>query len=184
MRENRHAGRARIKLESLCSVMIITKPHDNRLIKFIRKLATWFITTPSPGDYDRALTVYVDSKLEKVKRFKYHTFAQLSPFIRDNLKLWTLQMCYESPDLFDFIVTNVVPPVLPFHLGSLGFLTTFDFSDYKYHIAKVLQEGVLINLRMCFTCTVYRYKRNDSCVRRVVARHWRDLDSGFRHQTC
>lgn len=82
-----------------------------------------------------------------------------------------LQLGGDGTVLFtSWLFQNVVPPVIPFHLGSLGFLTAFDFSDYKYHIAKALQEGILINLRMRFTCTVYRYKANDSCVRRVVAR--------------
>lgn len=51
---------------------------------------------------------------------------------------------------------RIVPPVLPFALGSLGFLTNFDFYKYKETIDKVVDEGIRVNLRMRFTCTVYR----------------------------
>lgn len=49
-----------------------------------------------------------------------------------------------------------MPPVLPFALGSLGFLTNFDFANCKQTIDKVIDDGIRVNLRMRFTCTVYR----------------------------
>ena len=51
---------------------------------------------------------------------------------------------------------RIVPPVLPFALGSLGFLTNFDFAKYKETMDKVIDDGIRVNLRMRFTCTVYR----------------------------
>lgn len=32
-----------------------------------------------------------------------------------------------------------VPPVMAFHLGSLGFLTPFKFESYKTEVAKVFE---------------------------------------------
>ncbi|KAJ7287354.1 NAD+ kinase [Mycena rebaudengoi] len=87
------------------------------------------------------------------------------------LRYWTSDMCSQSPHLFDFVVTlggdgtvlftswlfqRIVPPVLPFALGSLGFLTNFDFSDHQVVMDSVLDAGIRVNLRMRFTCTVYR----------------------------
>lgn len=87
------------------------------------------------------------------------------------LRYWTADMCSRSPHLFDFVVTlggdgtvlfcswlfqRVVPPVMPFALGSLGFLTNFDFSDYQTVMKSALEEGIRVNLRMRFTATVYR----------------------------
>lgn len=51
---------------------------------------------------------------------------------------------------------RIVPPVLPFALGSLGFLTNFDFAQYKQTMDRVIDDGIRVNLRMRFTCTVYR----------------------------
>jgi NAD+ kinase len=55
-----------------------------------------------------------------------------------------------------WLFQKIVPPVLPFALGSLGFLTNFDFSHYKPTMDRVIDEGIRVNLRMRFTCTVYR----------------------------
>ncbi|CAL8234439.1 unnamed protein product [Boreogadus saida] len=40
-----------------------------------------------------------------------------------------------------------VPPVMAFHLGSLGFLTPFKFESYKTEVAKVLEGNAAITLR-------------------------------------
>jgi len=56
---------------------------------------------------------------------------------------------------------RIVPPVLPFALGSLGFLTNFDFAKYKETIDKVVDDGIRVNLRMRFTCTVFRAIKPD-----------------------
>ncbi|KAJ6603103.1 hypothetical protein B0H10DRAFT_2079356 [Mycena sp. CBHHK59/15] len=87
------------------------------------------------------------------------------------LRYWTSDMCSQSPHLFDFVVTlggdgtvlftswlfqRIVPPVLPFALGSLGFLTNFDFADHQVVMDSALDSGIRVNLRMRFTCTIYR----------------------------
>ncbi|GLD67060.1 NAD kinase-like isoform X1 [Lates japonicus] len=40
-----------------------------------------------------------------------------------------------------------VPPVMAFHLGSLGFLTPFKFESYKTEVAKVFEGNAAITLR-------------------------------------
>ncbi|RXW23335.1 hypothetical protein EST38_g2495 [Candolleomyces aberdarensis] len=92
------------------------------------------------------------------------------------LRYWTSSMCSRSPHLFDFVVTlggdgtvlftswlfqKIVPPVLPFALGSLGFLTNFDFADHQAVMDTVIDNGIRVNLRMRFTCTVYRAVANE-----------------------
>jgi NAD+ kinase len=92
------------------------------------------------------------------------------------LRYWTADMCSHSPHLFDFVVTlggdgtvlftswlfqQIVPPVLSFALGSLGFLTNFDFADYQATMDSALESGIRVNLRMRFTCTVYRTVKRD-----------------------
>lgn len=92
------------------------------------------------------------------------------------LRYWTSDMCSTRPHLFDFVVTlggdgtvlftswlfqRIVPPVLPFALGSLGFLTNFDFADHQKVMDNVLDNGIRVNLRMRFTCTVYRAVKPD-----------------------
>ncbi|EJD52629.1 ATP-NAD kinase [Auricularia subglabra TFB-10046 SS5] len=93
------------------------------------------------------------------------------PSEEGQLRYWTSDMCTSSPHLFDFVVTlggdgtvlftswlfqRIVPPVLPFALGSLGFLTNFDFNDHQAVMESAIESGIRVNLRMRFTCTVYR----------------------------
>ena len=54
-----------------------------------------------------------------------------------------------------------MPPVLPFALGSLGFLTNFDFADHQAVMDSAIDNGIRVNLRMRFTCTVYRAVANE-----------------------
>lgn len=94
------------------------------------------------------------------------------------LRYWTSDMCSQSPHLFDFVIAlggdgtvlftswlfqGIVPPVLPFALGSLGFLTNFDFADHQHVVDRVLESGIRVNLRMRFTCTVYRAVKAGQC---------------------
>jgi NAD+ kinase len=55
-----------------------------------------------------------------------------------------------------WLFQRIVPPVLPFALGSLGFLTNFDFNDHRAVMDSVIDNGIRVNLRMRFTCTIYR----------------------------
>ncbi|TFK75327.1 ATP-NAD kinase [Pluteus cervinus] len=101
------------------------------------------------------------------------------------LRYWTSSMCSNSPHLFDFVITlggdgtvlftswlfqRIVPPVLPFALGSLGFLTNFDFADHQAVMDSVIDNGIRINLRMRFTCTVYRAVGNESGKKRKAVK--------------
>ncbi|GAA5880334.1 hypothetical protein JCM16303_003902 [Sporobolomyces ruberrimus] len=101
------------------------------------------------------------------------------------LRYWTNDMCRKSPHLFDFVITlggdgtvlytswlfqQIVPPVIPFALGSLGFLTNFDYSNFRSVLDNAIKDGIRVNLRMRFTCTVYRAVTDDdpACKRRAV----------------
>ncbi|KAF9646267.1 ATP-NAD kinase [Thelephora ganbajun] len=108
------------------------------------------------------------------------------PNEQGQLRYWTADMCNTSPHLFDFVVTlggdgtvlftswlfqRIVPPVLPFALGSLGFLTNFDFADHQAVMESAIESGIRVNLRMRFTCTVYRaVKQEEGGKRKAVKR--------------
>ncbi|KIJ67592.1 hypothetical protein HYDPIDRAFT_108452 [Hydnomerulius pinastri MD-312] len=99
------------------------------------------------------------------------------------LRYWTSDMCSRSSHLFDFVITlggdgtvlftswlfqRIVPPVLPFALGSLGFLTNFDFADHQAVVDSAIDAGIRVNLRMRFTCTVYRAVFDQGKCRKAV----------------
>lgn len=156
------------------TVMIVTKARDNSLVHLTRELAEWLLSTPRYGS-EAGINVYVDAKLRKSKRFDAPGLLQKDARFADMLHYWTPDLCWTSPEKFDLVLTlggdgtvlftswlfqRVVPPVLCFSLGSLGFLTNFEFENYKSHLNAVMGDvGMRVNLRMRFTCTVFRKDR-------------------------
>ena len=157
------------------SIMIVTKARDNGLVYLTRELALWLLTTPRYGS-DIGVDVYVDAKLKSSKRFDATGIVSQDPRFNTMLKYWHPDLCWSSPEKFDLVLTlggdgtvlytsfclfqRVVPPVLAFSLGSLGFLTNFDFDHYRTSLTNIMGEtGMRVNLRMRFTCTVFRARR-------------------------
>lgn len=153
------------------NVMIITKARDNTLVVLTRELTQWLMRTPRYGS-DLGVNVYVDAKLRNSKRFNAQGLVDENPRFQHMLKYWTPDLCWSQPEKFDLVLTlggdgtvlftswlfqRIVPPVLSFSLGSLGFLTTFEYNRFRDHLNRVMgDDGMKINLRMRFTCTVYR----------------------------
>ena len=153
------------------NVMIVTKARDNKLVYLTRELAEWLLSTPRYGS-DLGVNVFVDGKLRNSKRFDAIGLLAKEPRYQLMLKYWTPDLCWTSPEKFDLVLTlggdgtvlftswlfqRVVPAVLSFSLGSLGFLTGFEFDKYKMHLDRVMGDaGMRVNLRMRFTCTVWR----------------------------
>lgn len=59
------------------------------------------------------------------------------------------------------IFRGAVPPVVSFNLGSLGFLTSHSFEDYRKDLREVIHgnntmDGVYITLRMRLRCEIFR----------------------------
>ncbi|PGH27632.1 hypothetical protein AJ80_00645 [Polytolypa hystricis UAMH7299] len=155
------------------NVMIVTKARDNSLVCLTRELAEWLLSTPRYGS-NLGVNVYVDAKLRRSKRFDAAGLLAKEPRFEQMLKYWTPDLCWTSPEKFDLVLTlggdgtvlftswlfqRIVPPVLSFSLGSLGFLTNFEFANYKEHLNRVMGElGMRVNLRMRFTCTVFHQR--------------------------
>lgn len=157
------------------TIMIVTKARDNSLVHLTRELAEWLLST-ARYESETGVNVYVDAKLRKSKRFDAPGLIQKDPRFEHMLHYWTPELCWTAPEKFDLVLTlggdgtvlftswlfqRVVPPVLCFSLGSLGFLTNFEFENYKSHLNAVMGDvGMRVSLRMRFTCTVFRKNRS------------------------
>ena len=158
------------------TIMVITKVRDNELVRTTREVAEWLLSTPRYGS-DVGVTVYVDSKLRKSKRFDAPGLVAKDARFVDMLQFWTPKLCSRTPEIFDLVLTlggdgtvlytswlfqRIVPPILSFNLGSLGFLTSFRIEQYKKTLNGLMgDEGMRVSLRMRFTCTVYRCHNAD-----------------------
>lgn len=162
------------------TVFILTKAHDNSLLSKTREVAEWLLSPSQSIKY----TVYVEQKLRSNAKFDAAGICERSGKDGgERLKYWTEEMCRERPQTFDFVVTlggdgtvlyaswlfqKVVPPVLSFALGSLGFLTQYDFSQFRETLTEGFRDGVRVSLRLRFEGTVMRAIRNKRIRRRTA----------------
>jgi NAD+ kinase len=111
--------------------------------------------------------------LQNDKGFDAPALCRDEPSAEARLKYWDFELVRGRPHTFDFVITlggdgtvlyaswlfqRAVPPVLSFALGSLGFLTKFDFEDYRQTLRTAFREGVAVSLRLRFECTIMRSK--------------------------
>ena len=157
------------------TIMIVTKARDNKLVYLTRELTEFLLKTPRYNS-DLGVTVYVDAKLHTSTRFNAEGLLASNPNFEHMLRYWTPDLCWNSPERFDLVLTlggdgtvlytswlfqRIVPPILSFSLGSLGFLTNFPFKSYRPTLDRIMEgSGMRVNMRMRFTCTVYRASRH------------------------
>lgn len=152
------------------TVFILTKTGDWDLIDKTREVAEWLLAPERDVPY----VVYVEDRLEKCKRFQAEIIYGKDESKRDRLRYWTKQLCIDKPETFDFVVTlggdgtvlyaswlfqKVVPPCLSFSLGSLGFLTQYEFDGFRETLEDAFRNGVRVSLRLRFEGTVMRAVR-------------------------
>ncbi|KAE8348796.1 ATP-NAD kinase-like domain-containing protein [Aspergillus coremiiformis] len=152
---------------SVKNVFVVTKAGDDSVIAVTSKVTQWLLSK----DRDTEYNVYVEKRLEANPDFGASQLVQGEPSAAERLKFWDVKFVHENAYLFDFVITlggdgtvlytswlfqHVVPPVLSFSLGSLGFLTKFDFNDYQETLGSAFKDGVAVSLRLRFECTIMR----------------------------
>lgn len=75
------------------------------------------------------------------------------------------------PELIDLIISiggdgtllnaawhfqTIVPPIIPFHFGTVGFLNLFNIHHFKVALGQIFQSGCRVNIRMRLQCTLIR----------------------------
>lgn len=173
-------GSIRLKLK-VRTVFLLTKAHDESLIENTRDMVKWLLSPEREVRY----TVWVEDNLRNNRKFDapaiveemrehYESHREDQANVEKRLRYWTNDLCKARPHTFDFVVTlggdgtvlyaswlfqRVVPPVLSFALGSLGFLTKFDYDDFPEILTKAFRDGVTISLRLRFEGTVMRSQK-------------------------
>jgi NAD+ kinase len=180
---SKRLGSIKLKLK-VKTVFLLTKVHDETLIGNTREVAKWLLSPEREVRY----TVYVEDNLRDNRKFnsrgliedlgKQYTQKDETKWDNGNpekrLRYWSNNMCRTRPHTFDFVVTlggdgtvlyaswlfqRIVPPVLSFALGSLGFLTKFDYDEFQETLTKSFRDGVTISLRLRFEGTVMRSQK-------------------------
>lgn len=139
-----------------------------------RELTSWLLAQPAH------YTVYVEGGVKAHRLFDAEGLVAEAQArgegedVRRRLRTWDEDMCRARPHTFDFVITlggdgtvlyaswlfqRIVPPVLSFALGSLGFLTKFDFGGFRETLTGAFRDGVSVSLRLRFEGTVMRSRR-------------------------
>lgn len=159
-------GSLKVKL-NIKTVFLLTKAHDKTLIGKTREVTRWLLSKERDVQY----IVYVEDTMEHNTAFNAVGLLAEDETFPGRLKYWNNDLARRRPHTFDFVVTlggdgtvlyaswlfqRVVPPVLSFALGSLGFLTKFDFDDYQNTLTRAFRDGITISLRLRFEGTIMR----------------------------
>jgi len=159
------------------NVFILGKAHDEGLIRNSRETACWLLTK------DSKYTVYVEQTLQDNPIFDAAGLIDENPSFSGRLKFWTNELCAQNPETFDVVLAlggdgtvlyaswlfqRIVPPVFAFSLGSLGFLTKFDYDLYPQTLSRAFSEGITVNLRLRFEATIMRTQKRDRQKRDLV----------------
>ncbi|EMD87759.1 hypothetical protein COCC4DRAFT_143233 [Bipolaris maydis ATCC 48331] len=165
----------RLKLH-VKNIFILGKAHDEGLIKHSREVTEWLLTK------DSAYTVYVEQTLKDNHIFNAQELLDKDGF-KGRLKFWTNEMCAQRPQTFDIVLAlggdgtvlyaswlfqRIVPPTIAFSLGSLGFLTKFDFELYPQSLSRAFADGITVSLRLRFEATIMRSQARDPKGRDLV----------------
>ncbi|KAI9709542.1 MAG: hypothetical protein M1820_003302 [Bogoriella megaspora] len=171
---SKHLSHIKVKMK-VRRIFLLTKAFDVTLIKHTRDVTEWLLSKERENMY----TVYVEDTLKNDVKFDAKGLVELDPTYQDRLKFWNEELCRQRPQTFDIVLAlggdgtvlysswlfqKVVPPVIPFALGSLGFLTRFDFNDYSHILTRAFHDGITVGLRLRFEATVMRSQHNQETI--------------------
>ncbi|KAJ3273760.1 hypothetical protein HDV01_003887 [Terramyces sp. JEL0728] len=153
-------------------VLVVTKISDNSLTQLTIDVSSWLlrlgmIVHVEKAVYDSYCAIPGPDSLE------IHEFKKLQS---DNFLFWDREFCASGADEIDFVITfggdgtvlfaawlfqQKVPPIIPFNLGSLGFLTVFGRDGMSKTIQGLIEneKGMRMNFRMRFQCTIHRQNK-------------------------
>ena len=154
-----------IQLDIIRHIMIVTKPGDQKLIDYTREVATWLVES-----YHQ-VHVYLDCNCKN----QYEVMTAEHKDHEHRFHFWNENDV--GNEKIDLIVTlggdgtilfsswmfqRDMPPLLSFHLGSLGFLTAFDFNNHRRVLRNIIEKGdVRVNIRTRLKCSIYRNNKKE-----------------------
>jgi len=148
------------------TVLVIKKVRDAMVIPPFIQLVKWFIN-------QKRMVVFVESAvmddpvLTRNPEFghiqeKLMTFDEKKDDLTDKIDFVVClggdgTLLYAS-SLFQ----QSVPPIMAFHLGSLGFLTPFKFEDFEAQVTHVLEGHAALTLRSRLRCILMKQEEEET----------------------
>ncbi|KAK8752815.1 hypothetical protein OTU49_007746 [Cherax quadricarinatus] len=142
------------------SVLVIKKVRDAQVIQPFIQLVKWLTV-------EKRMLVFVEASVMEDSLVTSHSGF---PILKDKLMSFR-EGQDDLTDKIDFIIClggdgtllyasslfqQSVPPVMAFHLGSLGFLTPFKFDNFQDQVTHVLEGHAALTLRSRLRCIILR----------------------------
>ncbi|KAL1380251.1 hypothetical protein pipiens_003607 [Culex pipiens pipiens] len=147
------------------AVLVIKKVRDSKVLLPFVKLVEWLIQ-------EKHMVVWVegaildDPLLTGDKRFtkiqdKLITFKDGRDDLTDKID-FIICLGGDGTLLYaSLLFQKSVPPVMAFHLGSLGFLTPFQFDNFQEQVTNVLEGHAALTLRSRLRCIIVRKDKTE-----------------------
>ena len=145
------------------TVLVIKKVRDAAVIPPFIQLVKWIMN-------EKRMVVFVESEVRDDP-------MMTQEFGRIHEKLMTFnEQNADLTDKIDFVVClggdgtllhasslfqQCVPPIMAFHLGSLGFLTPFKFEDFESQVTHVLEGHAALTLRSRLRCILMKKEEEE-----------------------
>ncbi|XP_052861474.1 NAD kinase-like isoform X2 [Anopheles cruzii] len=147
------------------AVLVIKKVRDSKVLQPFVELVEWLI-------HEKHMVVWVeaaildDALLTGDKRFtklqdKLITFKDGRDDLTDKID-FIICLGGDGTLLYaSLLFQKSVPPVMAFHLGSLGFLTPFQFDNFQEQVTNVLEGHAALTLRSRLRCIIVRKDKTE-----------------------
>jgi len=145
------------------TVLVMKKQFDNSIVPHFKQLLHFLVA-------EKKLTVFVEESVVQENLGQDPSFEA----IKDQINIFSKAI--ELANKIDLIICmggdgtllhansifqNSVPPILSFHLGSLGFLMPFDFSNFRSDINRTMAGDVPLVLRSRLKGVIMKRPRQD-----------------------
>ena len=152
------------------TVLVIKKVRDAAVIPPFIQLVKWIMN-------EKRMVVFVESEVRDDP-------MMTQEFGRIHEKLMTFnEQNADLTDKIDFVVClggdgtllhasslfqQCVPPIMAFHLGSLGFLAPFKFEDFERQVTQVLEGDAALTLRSRLRCLLMKEEEEEEKIQLVL----------------
>ena len=180
-------GSLKLKL-NVQTVFLLTKAHDEQLIGYTREVTRWLLskerdtsfkvyvenTLKENKKFDAKSIIEEDPSYETRLQYWTEELCRHHPNTFDFVITVSTKQIHNLGDTYkrqlggdgtvlyaSWLFQRIVPPVLSFALGSLGFLTKFDFHMYPQTLTEAFTDGITVGLRLRFEGTIMRTQKHD-----------------------
>uniref|UniRef100_A0A1I8Q6U9 NAD(+) kinase n=1 Tax=Stomoxys calcitrans TaxID=35570 RepID=A0A1I8Q6U9_STOCA len=172
------------------TVLVIKKVRDSTVMAPFVQLVEWLVQEKHMVVWVESavlddLSLQEDKKFQSIKE-KLVTFKDGRDDLTDRIDFIVClggdgTLLYAS-----LLFQQSVPPVMAFHLGSLGFLTPFQFDNFQEQVTNVLEGHAALTLRSRLRCVIYRKseRRKDSDCQQHQMNCSLSADSGVSMDSC